>query len=119
MSQNITIGKKGEDIATNFLERKNYKIIERNFQGLSGEIDIIAFDNEKKEIVFIEVKTRTSKKYGNPVDAVNDEKQKHILKTANYYIYIHDLENEFIRFDIIEIYLYDKGFKLNHIKQII
>lgn len=117
--QKHIIGKEGEDIATKYLENDCYKIIERNFQSRSGEIDIIAFDNKKEEIVFFEVKTRTNKKYGNPVDAVNKIKQSHIFKTAKYYIYIHNLYDEKIRFDIIEIFLTEKIYRINHIKQII
>ena len=114
------IGEQGEDYATEFLKDNNYKIIERNFECKSGEIDIIAFDNQKKELVFIEVKTRTNKKYGAPAESVNNIKQKHIYKTAKYYIYIHKLKNVYIRIDTIEVFIKnDKEYKINHIKQII
>ena len=65
-----------------------YKIIERNFYANQGEIDIIAKD--KKEIVFIEVKTRTSFKYGYPIDGVNSYKRHHLFKACNYYLYKWD-----------------------------
>lgn len=110
-------GKSGEEIATQYLIKEKYKILERNFKSKQGEIDIIALD--KKEIVFIEVKSRTSKAYGNPKDAVDTKKKKHIYNTAQYYIYIHNLEDEPIRFDVIEIYIMNKVHKLNHIKQAI
>lgn len=76
------IGKIGEDLATKYLENIGYSIIERNFIAKQGEIDIIAKD--KEELVFIEVKTRTNALYGQPVDAVNRIKQKHLVKTVNY-----------------------------------
>ena len=63
------IGKIGEDIAVSYLEKLGYIIIERNFIANQGEIDIIAKD--KKEFVFIEVKTRTSMQFGRPVEAIN------------------------------------------------
>mgnify|MGYP006077827259 FL=1 len=110
-------GKIGEDKATEYLEKLGYKIIERNFVAKQGEIDIIAKD--KQELVFIEVKTRTNTLYGKPVEAVNEPKQKHLINTAKYYLYSKHLENEFVRFDVIEIYLKNKSIKVNHIKQII
>ena len=111
------IGKIGEDLGTKYLENIGYSIIERNFIAKQGEIDIIAKD--KEELVFIEVKTRTNALYGQPVDAVNRIKQKHLVKTVNYYLYLRNLENKFIRLDVIEVYLKDNTYKINHIKQII
>ncbi len=111
------IGKLGENIACKYLESKGYKIVERNFEARQGEIDIIAIDN--KEIVFIEVKTRTNKKYGNPIEAVDKNKQKHLIKTIEYYLHSRHLEDEFIRIDIIEIYIINNKYKINHIKQVI
>lgn len=111
------IGKIGENKATEYLEKLGYKIIERNFVAKQGEIDIIAKD--KQELVFIEVKTRTNTLYGKPVEAVNEPKQKHLINTAKYYLYSKHLENEFVRFDVIEVYLKNNSIKINHIKQII
>lgn len=110
-------GKLGEDLACKYLQNNGYKIIERNFEARQGEIDIIAID--KNELVFIEVKTRTTLRYGNPIEAVNENKQKHLIKTIKYYLYSRHLEEEFIRVDVIEIYLYKHRYKVNHIKQII
>lgn len=110
-------GKLGEDLACQYLEKQGYKILERNFEARQGEIDIIALD--KNELVFIEVKTRTNINYGKPAEAVNNNKQKHLIKTVEYYLYSRKLENEFVRIDVIEIYLYHHKYKVNHIKQII
>ncbi len=111
------IGKLGEELAVKYLEKEKYEIIERNFECKQGEIDIIAKD--KTELVFIEVKTRTNNIYGTPIEAVNINKTKHLIKTINYYLYLKKLENEYIRIDAIEIYIYNHKFKVNHIKQII
>lgn len=111
------IGKNGENIAEKYLKSSGYTILERNFRCKIGEIDIIAMD--KKEIVFIEVKTRRNSKYGNPSEAVDDTKQKHIINAAKWYIHIHNLYNCFIRFDVIEIYDKNNTQKINHIKQAI
>ena len=110
-------GKIGEDVATKYLEQIGYKIIQRNFECRQGEIDIIAKD--KEEIVFIEVKTRASVLYGFPKEAVDQTKKKHIYKSAEFYIYIHHLENEPVRIDVIEIYIRQGKYKLQHIKNAI
>lgn len=111
------IGKTGEDLAVKYLEQIGYKVIERNFECKQGEIDIIAMNNN--ELVFLEVKTRTNLKYGAPIEAVDQTKQKHLIKAVQYYLYSRHLENEFVRLDVIEIYLYNHKYRVNHIKQII
>jgi len=112
------IGKSGEEIATQYLKReKGYTIIERNFRCKQGEIDIIAIDRE--EIVFIEVKTRSNQNYGRASEAVNQQKRKHLIKAIQYYIYKRNLEESFIRMDIVEIYMKNKRVTINHIKQAI
>ncbi len=78
-------GKTGEELASKYIEKQGYKIVERNFRCRQGEIDIIAED--KQELVFIEVKTRTNLSYGFPAEAVNYVKQKHINKATKYYLY--------------------------------
>ena len=117
MYQKHISGKFGEDEAAKYLENKGYKILDRNFYCKRGEIDIIALD--KKEIVFIEIKSRTNGEYGLPSEAVTKEKIKHILKTAEYYLYIRNLENEPVRIDVIEIFIQNRQIKINHLKQVI
>lgn len=111
---NLELGKKGEKIAGTFLEKADYCIRTKNYKCTYGEIDIIATD--KKELVFIEVKTRGSKKYGEACEAVNQMKKKHIKKAAAYYIAKHRLENELIRFDVIEVYIKEEKVAIRHIK---
>lgn len=82
----------------------------------SGEIDIIA--EKSKEYIFIEVKTRTSKKYGMPVEAIDKNKMRHILNASQYYIFKNNLQNEFIRYDIIEVHRNKNDFLINHIKNV-
>ncbi len=110
------IGKEGEEEATKYLERQGYQIVQRNFSCRQGEIDIIAKD--KKEYVFIEVKTRQNRHYGMPCEAVDERKQKHIWNATKYYLHIYKLENQYIRFDVIEVYKKKGEFFIHHIKQI-
>ena len=109
------LGKLGEDIATHYLKQNGYIILDRNFECRQGELDIVAKDRE--EIVFIEVKTRTSAKFGIPSEAVNKIKQKHMLQTIKYYLFNRNLSEEFIRIDVIEVYVAGTVYKVNHIKQ--
>lgn len=111
------LGKNGEDIAVEYLLKNGYRVIERNFYCKTGEIDIIALKDEY--LVFIEVKTRSSKQYGNPSEAVTKSKLEHLYKTARYYVYTRNLQDEFIRFDVIEIYFKNSEYRINHILQII
>ena len=111
-----SIGKLGEDIACLYLEKNNYKIIKRNFRCKQGELDIIAF-NLKKELIFIEVKTRNNINYGFACEAVNKYKKRHIYNCAKYYLFLNNFNNINIRFDIIEIYFKNNKTYLNHIKQ--
>ena len=117
-----SLGKYGEDAATEFLKKKKYKIVERNFRNKFGEIDIIA--EYKKDIIFIEVKTRLSKEYGEPYEAVNYYKQRKLINTAKAYLYSKKMFDTNVRFDIIEVYgsISDGRFELdtiNHIKSAI
>ena len=109
------LGKNGENIATEYLKSIGYSIIERNYTARQGEIDIIAKD--KNELVFIEVKTRSSLQYGRPADAIDLTKQKHLISTIKYYLYSKHLANTYVRIDIIEIYLTKSKYTINHIKQ--
>lgn len=110
-------GKIGEDISVRYLQQSGYTIIERNFECKQGEIDIIARD--KEELVFIEVKTRSSALYGLPKEAVDKTKKKHIYRSAEYYVYAKHLENKAIRIDVIEVYKKQGKFMVHHIKQAI
>lgn len=118
-ASNKKIGNLGEERAEDYLKKNSYNILERNFKVLGGEIDIIAKDETTDEIVFVEVKTRSNTNYGRPAEAVNKIKKFHIIKTAKYYLYKQKINDTNIRFDIIEIYLLRKCYKVNHLKQAI
>ena len=121
MYKNHETGKLGEKIATEYLINQGYHIYQQNFRCKSGEIDIIAIDNiNKNELVFIEVKTRFQSAFGNPAEAVDDIKIRHLYKAAEYFLMINKLENCFTRFDIIEIYEKSNNkLHINHIKNAI
>lgn len=91
----------GEALAYNYLKKKKYKILERNFTCEIGELDIVA---EKKDVVvFVEVKTRASAKLGLPREAVNFYKQQKIKQLALYYLKCKNWLERNVRFDVIDI----------------
>ena len=106
-------------MAGKYLRKNNYFIINKNFRCQKGEVDIIAKDLQTQEIVFVEVKTRTNLKYGTPREAVNKNKQKHIYKTAEYYLFCRQMMNNRARIDVIEVFIKKRSYKINHLKQVI
>lgn len=113
MSYNITRGREGEYIAKKYLTSKGYVILETNYRNHIGEIDVIALDHDI--LVFVEVKTRTSVKYGYAFEAVDYRKQKKIINTSLVYIKYKKYLDTQIRYDIIEIYLTENP-KINHLE---
>ena len=113
------IGNYGESSACNFLKKNNYNIIARNYRCKQGEIDIIAKDTKKNELVFVEVKTRSNSKYGTPAQSVTWNKLKHIYNASNFYLFVNKLHDICIRFDVIEVFLQNNFLKINHLKQVI
>jgi len=98
---NINIGKIGEEEASKYLKAKGYRIRERNYRTPLGEIDIIS--EYMNNIIFVEVKTRSSDKFGYPGEAVNIIKQKKIIKNALNYLTKYHLWQINSRFDVILI----------------
>ena len=101
------LGKKGEEIALQFLKKKGYRIIEKNYVCKMGEMDIIA--KEKDTLAFIEVKTRTSTTFGPPQLAVNFQKQMQLSKVALYFLKEKGIEEIKARFDVVAILLGPRG----------
>jgi putative endonuclease len=78
------VGQLGEDFAAAYLQRLGYRILERNFRCRLGEIDIIA--KEGKDLVFVEVKTRSSRRFGDPQEAVTPAKQAKLRTVASFFL---------------------------------
>ena len=96
-----SIGAQGEADAKAFLLQKGAKILEANYRRPTGEIDIIA--RLGKTLLFVEVKRRSSLRYGRPAEAVDRQKQAHILRTAQLYLQENHLADVPLRFDVIEV----------------
>jgi putative endonuclease len=94
-------GAKSENLAAWYLKENGYKIIEQNYRSRMGEIDIIARD--KKTIVFVEVKSRRSIRFGSPKWAVTPQKQRKISMVALYYLKTTNQIDAKARFDVVSI----------------
>jgi putative endonuclease len=114
MAEHNLLGKKGEEIAQQYLVSHGYKIIATNWLFNHKEIDIIAREGEI--LVFVEVKTRTENYWGNPEEFVSKKKQKLLIIAAESYINEINFSGE-SRFDIISILLYKEGTHIEHIKE--
>jgi putative endonuclease len=112
MLETIELGKAGEDIAAEYLKKKGYRILERNWRFGKNEIDIIARDGNF--IVIAEVKTRSSSFFAEPEMAVTRDKQRILVRSANAYVRYKRLNLE-VRFDVIAIILSEEGEQINHI----
>ncbi len=97
----LSLGKAGEDCACRELERRGYAILARRYRSRYGEIDIIARDGPT--VVFVEVKARTSSRFGEPAEAVTLHKQTRVTAMAEDYLARHRLLNVPCRFDVVAI----------------
>lgn len=114
MSRHNDLGTEGEALAASYLETQGYRIWARNFRSGKGEIDIIASDGNT--LVFVEVKTRSTARFGLPREAVTSFKQSMLRKTAMAYLV--QLPKEIpCRFDVVEIQIHANGtYQLNQLK---
>jgi putative endonuclease len=114
MASHNELGKRGEDIAKEYLENKGYQILKMNWRHKRAEIDVIA--KQAGTLIFIEVKTRSSIDFGQPEEFVDWKKEKHLEFASLYYIEQSGHEGE-IRYDIIAITFTDTNrFSVNHIE---
>jgi putative endonuclease len=109
------IGEEGERLAAEFLRKLGYKLLRRNWRVPGGEIDIIARDGE--EVVFAEVKSRSSAEWGDPEEAVTPAKQRSLCLAARQFANRYRLRDRTLRFDVVAVLLGDDGRpKIKHYK---
>ncbi len=113
MAKHYELGKQGEQLAIDYLIKKGYKIVARNWRFQKAEIDIIAIREEI--LVSVEVKTRSTNEFGNPQDFVNPKKIKLMVMAMNEYVLRKDLNLE-VRFDIIAITKNKLDFDIQHLQ---
>lgn len=109
------LGNLGEKIAKDYLKSKGLKFIESNYKFLKKEIDLIFYDKKNKIIIFVEVKTRKSKVFGEPEDSINRFKQTNIRQAASGFLKNHSEFDEFdIRFDSVSVFMGNEKPEINH-----
>ena len=101
------LGARGEQLAVGKLENEGYRIRDRNWRVLEGELDIVAEDGNT--IVFVEVKARTSKRFGLPEEALTRKKRLRLIKAALAYLDAHQIFETNWRFDFIAIEWSSRG----------
>ncbi|MCF6348492.1 MAG: YraN family protein [Flavobacteriaceae bacterium] len=113
MAQHNELGKKGEQLAVDFLIKNGYTIRDKNWRYLKAEVDIIA--EKDGTLAVVEVKTRSTLDFGNPQDFVNPKKIKLLVAAIDEYVISKDLDIE-IRFDIIAIVNQKGKFTIEHLE---
>ncbi len=99
--QHLVLGKIGERHAVRFLSKAGFAIVARNYRTPLGEIDIVARDGET--LVFIEVKTRSSRAFGLPQEAVDRRKQRQLIRAAQVFLKAHGEPAVPCRFDVVAV----------------
>ena len=113
----MNLGRRGEERAWKYLEAKGYAIVKENFRYERAEIDLIVKDENNKILVFVEVKTRRSKTFGEPEEAVNEQKQQQLIKSAEGFLMNNLGYEEYEkRFDVVAIYLDGEKEIINHLE---
>jgi putative endonuclease len=109
------VAKRGEDAAALYLERRGWRIVERNYRRREGEIDIIA--TRPGVIAFVEVKTRRSRTFGTPAEAVTTRKRARIRTLAARFVSEHRPRVAELRFDVVDIVWDARGLSITHLER--
>lgn len=112
MAQHNELGKKGEEEAVKFLKSQGYKILETNFRYIKNEVDIIA--EYANQLIAVEVKTRSTRDFGDPQDFVKPSQIKSIVNAVDAYMEQRNIDLE-VRFDIVALLYINGKFEIEHI----
>jgi putative endonuclease len=113
MAESHSLGQQGEELAVAHLKEKGYRILHRNWKSGKKELDIVA--ENKDNIVFAEVKTRSENFMADPRDTISREKQRLMIFAADDYIRRYNIQKE-VRFDVITIIAKGQTFTVEHIE---
>lgn len=116
-SPHLALGRRGETLAAKHLRENGCKILYRNFRApKGGEVDIVCRDRLTNTLVFVEVKTRSSARHGDPSQAVTPDKQHLISRGALAWLRLLDNPDIFFRFDIVEVLIEESNVSISLIK---
>ncbi len=113
MAQHNDLGKEGEDLAVEFLIKKGFKILNRNWRFKKAEIDIIA--QKDNLLVMAEVKTRSTNYFGDPQEFIKPKQKQMLINAIDEYVVSRELDVN-VRFDFIGIILNKKETKIEHLE---
>lgn len=113
MAEHNDLGKLGEELAVEYLQKDNYQILQTNWVFQKAEIDILA--QKGNILAVVEVKTRSSIEFGLPQDFVKPKKIQLLVKAVNEYIIQNDLDVE-VRFDIVSVFKNNNTFEIEHLQ---
>jgi putative endonuclease len=100
----IELGQRGEALAAKFVRSHGHRVLYKNFRAPhGGEVDIVCRDKKHSELVFVEVKTRSSEAFGAPAEAVDQKKRRLIIRGAMQWLRMLDKPEITYRFDIVEV----------------
>ena len=103
-SPHLELGRRGEEMAASYLRKQGFKVLHRNFRSpQGGEVDIVCRDKKANTLVFVEVKTRSSSRFGDPSSAVTPAKQNRISRGALAWLRMLGNPDILFRFDIVEV----------------
>jgi putative endonuclease len=117
LTRHLSLGKAGEELAGTYLQTLGFEIVSRNWRCRGGELDIICTSG--KDIVFVEVKTRTDQDRGLPGEALDEKKQKRLIKAAGVYLSRQKLWDRPSRFDLVAVSFDATGCRLEHVTDVI
>ena len=112
-----TFGREGENLAKVYLEKKGYKFLDRNFKRIHGEVDLIMMDGDV--IVFVEVKTRTTRSSESPIESISEQKLNHVRRAAEHYLYEKQIEDRYCRFDAIGVQIIAGQPHIEHLEDVL
>jgi len=112
--ERLALGRKGEDEAATALKKSGYRIVDRNYRCRYGEIDIVAVHGGV--VVFIEVKTRGSDRFGAPAEGVDYRKQVRITRSSSMYLAEKGLVESEVRFDVVSVRAVDGGLEVEIVR---
>ncbi len=115
MNAKDVLGKQGEQVAAEYLQRAGFRILDRNWRCADGEIDIVAAD--RRALVVCEVKTRSGVRYGTPLEAISRQKRSRLRRLAVRWIVAHGILFDEIRVDVLGVLRSETGeFTVEHVR---
>lgn len=113
MAKHNLLGKAGEQMAAEYLKKKGYEVVARNFRYQKAEVDIIALHEDT--LIAVEVKTRSTPDFGDPQEFVKSKQIQQLLKAVDHFVNEQELDVE-VRFDIVAIIRNKSGVRIEHLE---